>query len=127
MKFHPAEKVTIDYLAALHPDTPVGRKAPPGATTYIHVRRLGGTSTNIRTDAATLVFEVVAPLPSQAEDLMTEVREDVFQMKRRLLEAPRVNAVREISGPMDFPDPDRQDITRFTMTATVSLLNVRTP
>lgn len=124
MRFHDAETVAIAYLAARIPEH-VGDEAAPDQTRFVKVMRVGGGKSNRRTDAATLVFECYDPRPTGAADLAEDVREQLGFMPRELRANPGVKAIKEVSGPARLDDPDRPELARYSLTASINLLNSR--
>jgi hypothetical protein len=120
--FPSAEAVAVGYvkarLTARAITATVATKVPAvRPAQLVKVRRIGGTTANIVTDAPMLVFDCWAPTEIAAEDLARVVRAEVMAMPGQ---SDVCTHVVEVGGPVNQPDPDSNS-PRYVFTVIIHL------
>lgn len=109
-----AGEVTADVYAAQKPAT--------FPSTFVYLRRTGGSSVDLITDAAQVTVECYALTGSAAFALAAEVRGLLGSLEREgTTGTMTVHAVTEFSGPYLDPDPLQPERTRYTATYRVAV------
>lgn len=93
------------------PDVPVVHKVPrERPELFVRIDQTAPRRTTPITDLTTLFVQVYGPDVDSAGDLTDSLRELCFDLE---LYDDRVLGWSEDSGPIDFPDPDLPDVSRY--------------
>lgn len=110
----PAVKTAIAILTDALDPVPVvptvPRTRPP---MFIRVSRIGGGQTNPVTDIARILVECWGPGIATAESMANTARAALRNAGGTTVGTAYVRSFRNEQGPVDFPDPDVSDMTRF--------------
>ncbi|CAM5400694.1 hypothetical protein [Corynebacterium variabile] len=97
---------------------PVVHKVPrPRPDLFVRVDQAAPRRTTPVTDMTTVFIQVYGPTLDDAVDLIDVIRERCFDLD--VLD-DRVLGWSEDSGPVDFPDPDIPDVTRWQFIGTLT-------
>ncbi|MFJ2470527.1 hypothetical protein [Glutamicibacter sp. NPDC087583] len=123
VRFHDAESLVQEHLAAELPGVHVADAPPKESTTgqFIKILRTGGSRMGRVVDQPILVVEAYADTPSAAWDLAEDARQSLEGMKAAFRVNPRVYKVAEVSGPANLPDPAHAGLSRYTQTIQLSI------
>ena len=121
-----AEDLVRRWLAEML-GTDVAVYCPPSPAKWparsVLVTRTGGTMSSLVVDQAQLTIECRAPTPAQAATLAGQVRDLMAAARREpTLCGVTVYGGTEMSAPYPDPDPDNNQLARWTQT---SVLRVR--
>lgn len=120
--FPDAEALAIVALKAALPDVPVSTRVPSERPDeFIRVVRVGGTRSHLVSDNPMLTIECWSTDTVKASDLARRARAHVGAMAQTTINGAWVRSVREVGGPMSFPDPVTES-PRYQFTV---LLDVR--
>lgn len=97
------------------PGPVVGAVPNPRPVSFTLVRRLGGSTQNLVTDAPSLSVEAYAPDEGDAMDRCQMARALLFDLPGQMLGAVPVYRVEEVAGPATLPDPESTS-PRVTLT-----------
>ena len=125
--FPDAEALAISYLksklSAVTGLKVVTKIPDPRPTKLIKVTRVGGTKLRLNADSPVLVFECWAPTSVEASDLAKYARAYVNAMAGEKVNGVWVYRVREVGGPVYFPDPDT-DSPRYQFSVAIDTKGV---
>jgi hypothetical protein len=120
--FPSAEAIAVGYVRSRLTDrgvaATVATKVPAVRPAYlVKVRRIGGVTANLVTDAPMLVFDCWAPTEIAAEDLSRVVRAEILAMPGQSDSCTHVD---EVGGPVNQPDPDSNS-PRYVFTVIIHI------
>jgi hypothetical protein len=116
----------LTRLAEFAVTCPVVREIPVDRPElWVRVLRTGGVVQTIVSDAAQLTVEVWADTVEVAHDTAQIVRGILLDRTRRVWDGVQVYRVAELSGPLDFPDPDARQ-PRFVWSVVAQMRGVET-
>jgi hypothetical protein len=114
---------TAAWIEYLDPrlDVPVrGEKA--NAPSFVRVVRTGGVMQTRITDNAQMTFECYAAHDDEAVRLAQDTRSHVLAAAGTRLTADAFcKRVGEVSGPAELPDPDSEQLSRYTFTVETAI------
>jgi hypothetical protein len=118
--FPDAAAVVTTYLTdalTVHVGTLIPKPRP---TSFVYVRRVGGTARDVVIDDATLAVECWAATQAAAHDLAQTARAELHALAGDVVDGVTVFRVIDIAGPADLPDPV-SDQARYTFTVAVAV------
>jgi hypothetical protein len=122
--FPDIEAILVTYLAdelADH-DTEVtvsNRVPSPRPARFVTVRRVGGITTSVVTDAATVAVEAWSQSDEDAHDLAQLCRALIHDMTGTVQSGATIYRTSEFGGPVNLPDPESEQ-PRYTLTVSVT-------
>jgi metal-dependent amidase/aminoacylase/carboxypeptidase family protein len=99
----------------------VGRSPEEGTTTYLRVRRTGGTQINMIEETAQITIDVYAPDDNQAEDLAQTTRSYAKDLAGTHYTGFDCKKYTEYSGPREAPDLEAPTLSRWRFTFAIHL------
>jgi hypothetical protein len=118
--FPNAEGKVAGYLRTVLGEQVENRVPNPRVGTFLVVRRVGGVTETIVSDAASLAVEAWDETDAAAHDLCALARAWILALPGEVLAGTPVYRVDEIAGPANLPDP-LSDHHRWTFTVAVHL------
>ncbi|MEU3599891.1 hypothetical protein ABZ714_14365 [Streptomyces sp. NPDC006798] len=124
--FPDAEALVIAYLKTKISGVTIATKVPnprPANGKLIKVTRVGGSKLRLNADSPVLAFECWGLTSIEASDLCRTARAYVNAMPGETVNGTWVFRVREVGGPVFFPDLDT-DIPRYQFSAAIDMKGV---
>ncbi|MFK0057996.1 hypothetical protein ACIQTN_02005 [Streptomyces werraensis] len=125
--FPDAEALAIAYLksklSAVTGLKVVTKIPDPRPSKLIKVTRVGGTKLRLNADSPVLAFECWAPTSVEASDLAKYARAYVNAMEGEKVNGVWVYKVREVGGPVNFPDSETE-IPRYQFSVAIDTKGV---
>lgn len=122
--FPDAEAVLVTYLKTKIAGVSISTKIPdPRPTKLIKVTRVGGSKLRLNADSPMLAFECWGSTSVEASALCRQARAYVDAMAGETVNGVWVFKVREVGGPVYFPDPDTA-LPRYQFSVAIDMKGV---